>query len=156
MEKTWTDYISLAEGARQYFNGRHQHLERAFGIGHHDRFDVNLYDGVITFTSGGHPRVTAACRPAGSLSHISNTWLWAWANTNLPPTMRGLSKRARLIGKREGHPRLVEAKWPADEDDAWQVTSILLYLVKGEGAYRCPTDMGDYYVVFTEVSHVAG
>jgi len=61
------------------------------------------------------------------LSHISNTWLWAWANMNVPPKIRGLSKRARLVGTQHGYPRLVEAKWLATEEDAWQMTAILVY-----------------------------
>ncbi|MBX7185988.1 MAG: hypothetical protein K1Y01_12665 [Vicinamibacteria bacterium] len=156
MTGTWHDYDSLAEQSLEYTNACIKRLETVFGVGHQERFDIDLLGGTLTFSSGGTPRVLAACRPAGSLSHTSNTWLWAWANFNLPPRMRGVSKKARLVGKKESYPRLVEPKWPAEEDDAWEVTAILTYLAKADGAYRCPTKKGDWFVVLSEVTHVAG
>jgi hypothetical protein len=156
MEADWPDYDSLVREASGYMDACHRNLEQTFGLGHHDRFDANLYEGTITFSSVGRSQVTANCRLAGSLSHISNTWLWAWANMNVPPKIRGLSKRARVAGTQHGYPRLAEAKWPATEEDAWQVTAILVYLTKSEGAYRCPGDQADTYLVLSEVCHVAG
>src|SRR4051812_21681471 len=49
----------------------------------------------------------------GTRSAVSNTWLWAWANTasNLPPELLVDSLALKETGQRLAIPELVEAEW---------------------------------------------
>ncbi len=144
-------YDALVSEAADYHNERQLVLAREFSIGTFDRYDVDFTVGRITFSRAGRVCLIGRCWPAGSLSHISGTWLWAWANLQYPPAMRGLSKRARRFGRAEHFTELFESKWPATENDAWRVTSILGFLVKAEGDYRCPGERVDQFLVMRDL-----
>jgi hypothetical protein len=144
-------YQALASEAADYHNERQRALARDFSIGTFDRYDVDLTVGQISFSRAGRVCLIGQCWPAGSLSHLSGTWLWAWANLQYPPSMRGLSKRARRLGRAKHFTELSERKWVATEDDAWRVTSILAFLVKAEGDYRCPGGRVDQFLVLRNV-----
>ena len=144
-------YDSLVEDAADYHNDRLLLNQQHFKIGTFERYDVDLTRGRITFSQNGRVHVVADCRPAGSLSHLSGTWLWAWANLQYPPAMRGLSKRARRLGRAQSFVELSEAKWGATEDDAWRATSILEFLAKAEGAYHCPGERVDQFLILRRI-----
>jgi hypothetical protein len=146
------EYDALVSEAADYHNERQQVLLSDYGIGTHERYDIDLTIGRITFSHAGRVCLVGRCWPAGSLSHITDTWLWAWGNLQYPPAMRGLSKRARRLGRAKGFQELAERKWPADEDAAWRVTSILGLLVRADGDYRCPGDRVDQFLVLRDLT----
>ena len=87
----------------------------------------------------------------GSISTVSNTWLWAWANPTVDAALCERLAHVRAYGDRHGIEQLVTAKWEADATDGWEMTSIVAYLLGAIGAYRTPDERGFEYMVMTSI-----
>jgi hypothetical protein len=96
-------------------------------------------------------RVVADVQFVGSISSRSGTGLWAWDNPTVSTGMTRAVQRVRRFGERRGIRRLTEAKWPADEVDGWEMTSIAARLTGAEGAYRSPEANGATFLLLTNV-----
>jgi hypothetical protein len=113
-------------------------LERDFRLGSYDHYDFDQAAGRIVFSDSGVPKVVADIQIVGDVSRRDSTWLWAWANSSVVPTMQSAARRARWVGWRRGIRPLREAHWPADQVDGWEMTSLTAKFAGAEGAYRVP------------------
>ena len=140
-------YLSLVELNR--------HCWRSFRLGDWPRYDYDLAQGTITFSKDGVAKVIAATQAVGTTSAESNTWLWAWANSSIPATaVEGLA-RVRKFGESEGLPELTVDTLPNTESLGWELTAVTTRIIGARGGYRCPSQSGFLYVVFTDLSFVS-
>src|SRR5690606_4865162 len=98
--------------------------QEAFGIGQFERYDCDLPTGRFWWSDAGITKVEARLIIVGSISTESNTWLWGWANPHLDGVEMEDIERVKAFGEERGIEKLTERKWPADEIDGWEMTSV--------------------------------
>lgn len=126
--------------------------EEQFRIGHWERWDYDFHSGTLVFSEGGAPKVITQIQAVGSTSKTSGTWLWGWANKSLPSAVTARLLAVRDFGEAEGLHELTEQRLPDDEYLGWEMTAITAQIVGAKGAYRCPSDNGFLYLVFTNLT----
>jgi hypothetical protein len=148
------EYNKFIHETQLYLMELQERHKAEYGMGDYERWDLDQNAGEIIFSDGGVPKIITEIQVVGSLSNISNTWLWSWANSSILEPLKREMNLVRQFGEERGITKLVEAKWPADESDGWTMTSITAQLIRAKGAYRCPTGNGYLFVVFTEIKRV--
>lgn len=133
------DWADLVEEAMEYTKQRQAELEETVELGRWERFDYDQKAAELTWSSEGVARVCAEARLVGSLSLSSNTWLWSWANSHVIDEARLNIDWLEAFGQDNGHERLVEAKFTADEFDAWEMAAVACLLLEADGVYRMPS-----------------
>ena len=129
--------------------------QKEFQLDSFSRFDWDPWRGELVFSTAGVPKVAARVQVVGSLSAKFKTWLWAWANPNLLAPVRQSVLKVRKFGEERGILTLIESKWAAKEADAWQMTALSDRLIDAKGAFKCPSDDGFTFMVFTEIRAVS-
>ena len=61
----------------EYLKAQQGRLVSEFGLGGHERWDYDQDTGEFIFSDGGVPKVGADFQVVGSVSTISDTWLWS-------------------------------------------------------------------------------
>ena len=151
MGDTFVDFVSTSY---DYLSQAQDRLTDVFGLGTHDRYYWDEPNKLLELSRADEPLVTARTRIVGSVSTRSGTWLWSWANTNLPRHHWEDLLEVKRFG--EGHRfwQLTTGKWEADEVDGWEMTSIAAYILQAQGAYRLPYPELYYFVLLDNVRHV--
>lgn len=144
----WKDFLANCCG---FLHERQQKLSEDYDIGSHKRWDWDQDKGELVFSNDGGPAVIAAIEFVGSISTVSNTWLWSWANFSLSENVRTLMKKVRDFGELQGYPRLTTPKWSGEEVDGWEMTSIAAYVLDALGAYRTPGETGFTFLAITDI-----
>ena len=147
-------YESERDRACEALQSKQRALREQFDLSKHGRFDWSQDQGVIVFSTNGVPKVAATIQFVGRYSTISKTWLWAWANDTVVPRMSVDSGGVRKFGRNHGFERLTSAKWPADEQDGWDMAALQAQLTAADGAYRTKTDTGYTYLTLKNVHWV--
>ena len=117
-------------------------LERDFQLGKLKRWDWDQQTGQLIFSNDGVPAVICDIAFVGSVSTVSNTWLWSWANFSLTETVRDPMDKVRVFGEERDFPKLTVPKWPAEEVDGWEMSSIAAEVLHARGVYRTPAQYG--------------
>ena len=128
-------------------------IDSQFSLSEHKRWDYDQETGLLVFSNDGVPAVIADIEVIGSISTISDTWLWSWANFNLLANVRTRINAVREFGERGGFPRLTVPKWPADQCMGWEVSAIAAHVLDAKGVYRVPTDNGFLYMAMTDIRY---
>jgi len=127
---------------------KQERMIRELGLEEHERWDVDEGAGRLVFSNNGVAAVVAEIEVVGSLSSISDTWLWSWSNFSLPQPVRGRITKVREVGEREGFSHLTTPKWAATQHDAWHMTAVAARALGAIGAYRAP---GEKVVTFLAI-----
>lgn len=144
-------YEDLAASGFEYLQARQSELMDEFRIDQHERWDWDQTSGKIVFSHQGVPQVDADIHFVGSVSTVSGTWMWAWANESLEESVKALSRSVRELGEELGYLRLAAAHWPATEEDGWEMTAIAAKALDASGAYRTGDDNGYTYMILKNV-----
>jgi hypothetical protein len=147
-------FTELVIASHQYLSEAQDRLKEVFGIGTHDRYYWDEPNMVVEFSTADEPLVTATTRVVGSVSTMSGTWLWSWANSNLASRHWQDVLEVKRFGEAKGIWQLTTAKWEADEVDGWEMTSIAAHILRSQGAYRLPYPHTYYFVLLDNVRHV--
>jgi hypothetical protein len=129
-------------------------LERRFGIGGHDRYDVDVEKETIIFSSGGQPRVVARATLVATFSHASRTLAWGGGNRNLPESVR---KAAAALVDSILERDMWELSTPlfaSDEPTAWALCALVCEHAGAAGVYRSPSEGGVVYLLLRDVRAV--
>jgi hypothetical protein len=145
------EYAEFLTDAHAYLTARQAALDSAYHLGSYQRYDWDQGTEQIVFSDSGVAKVVADIQFVGSTSTLSGTWLWAWDNPTVDARLRRDVLRVRDYGRRHGIRKLTRAKWPADEVDGWEMTSISAKLLQAEGAYRSPGENGASFLLLRNV-----
>ena len=147
--------------AQQFSEFRHQAVhelmrlnelcEKEFQISSWPRWDYDFERGTLTFSQEGIPKVLASIQVIGTTSVSGGTWMWGWANEGLPPNVTKAVAKVRAFGEAQRIPELTEAELPDDEYFGWGMTAVAAKLLEAKGAYRCPSENGFVYVVYSSI-----
>jgi hypothetical protein len=116
------------------------------------RYDYDLKDATLIFSKDGVPGVITSIQVVGTTSESEGTWLWSWANDSLPSDVTEEMKTVRAFGESENVRELTEPRVADDEYKGWEMTAIATKLIGGKGAYRCPSNDGFIYFVYTDLA----
>lgn len=144
----WEELLGTAIDYAQQCQAR---LESEFRMMDWERFDLDQESGQFTWSSNGTVRVRANMRFAGTLSLTSETWLWSWANDTILEQARRDVEWLEAFGRENDLIRLVHAKGPAEEADAWELASVACYLLQADGVYRAPSEDVHSFLVLDDV-----
>ena len=151
----------ISEEFRDYLTEAHDYLTTqqdicrdTFGLNSYERWFYDQHTGLLEFFNGDTIKLRIKYQEVGSVSKISNTWLWAWDNPNLVDGIATESFRVKEFGELEKYERLTKSKWIADEVDGWEMTSIMAYLLNAKGAYRISGENVFSYVIFMDIDEM--
>ena len=144
-------FEGLVEAAASYLTDCQHHLEQEYRLSKWSRYDWSQETRQLVFSDGGAPKVIADIQFVGSVSTKTDTWLWAWDNDSVNPSLFEALLRVRQYGEAHGFPHLTSPKWSAHEVDGWEMTSIAAFLLRAKGAYRSPRENGFTFMIITSV-----
>lgn len=134
---------------------RMDRVQKEFRLDAYKQFAWDPWRGEIVFANGGVPGVVARIQVAGVLAGKKNpVWTWAWAKPDLLAPVKQAALRVRQFGEERGILSLIQAKWPAQEADAWQMTAVTCRLVDAAGAFKCPGADASTFLVLTDIRGV--
>ena len=151
---TYLEFESFSAQAGDYLQMRVEKAKMEFGIGGFSRYEYDLHRGEIWWSEVNGPKIRGKVTIVGSISTVSNTWLWAWANKHFDDVCVGEIARVRDFGQSEGITKLIEAKWEAGEVDGWGMTSVAARLLEAQGAYRSPNEKGFLFMLYDNLEHI--
>lgn len=138
-----------------YLQAMQDTFMKAYNIGDCERWDWDQEMGTLIFSHEGKPTVECDVHFVGTLSTLSKTWMWAWANQSLSDKVKEQSRLVRRIGDERQFLPLACPKWSADETDGWEMTAIMAKAVGAIGAYRTPDENGFVYMVVSKARWVS-
>lgn len=147
----WQRFVS---DAIEELETKQDRLQERFDLSKHERWDLDQQTGEIVFSNAGVPAVAARFQFVGSTSTVSDTWLWSWANFSLERSNVEEMLTVRTFGEAQRFATLIVPKWPAAEEDGWELTAVATKVLDAEGAYRAPTEAGFVFMALTEVRRV--
>lgn len=127
------------------------HSER-WGLGSAQRWDLDQEAGVIRWTFGDHV-AEAPVQVLGSHSPAVPSWLWAWGNTSLPPSLCTASIDVREWGIAHGHAALTTPHLEGvSEEQAGDLACIAFGVLRSTGFYAAPAGRTRLFLVFGAVT----
>jgi hypothetical protein len=148
------EYWEFERNSFQHLIELNKRLETTFKIGSYQRWDYDQQTCECVFSNDGAPKVVAKFQVVGSFSTAAKTWLWSWANASILETACDQINRVREFGVTHEITKLIEAKWDADEPDAWEMTAVSAAIIGAMGAYRCPSKTGFLFLIYTDIHFV--
>lgn len=154
-ERNWLHdeaaFDRLVSEACQYLESAQDVLKKQYRLDAYERYDWNQETGQLAFSHGGIARVIADIVFVGSLSTVTNTWLWSWANRSHLEHVKAPMRKVRDFGDKHRYHKLAAAHWKAVETDGWNMTAVAAQLLKAQGAYRTPSESGCTFMVMSRV-----
>ena len=148
-----SEFEILRKEAYNYLIEQQKIIEDTYGIHKYEDWFYDQETGIITFSNAETKDkiVEIQYEEVGSISTISKTWLWSWANPHIEPKVKTEIEIVRDYGQENDLESLTKSKWFADEYDAWEMTAISAYLMKAKGAYRFPLENTFSFVIYKEI-----
>ncbi len=141
IQVTELDTISfddLSKKAYEYLNKQQDICNTVYRIHSYENWFYDQLTGELTFSDKGVKKLIIDYEEVGSVSEVTNTFLWAWANPHLEGRIKSDIIKVREYGHKRSFDKLVNSKWTADQYDGWEMTAISSYLMQTKGAYRVP------------------
>lgn len=152
-ERNWKQDVeafdALLGDAMEYLQERQAELYARFKLDDYPRWDWNQETAQLIFSEDGRARVVADIEFVGSISTLSGTWRWSWANASILDIAKRRIGEVRAYGDEHRFLRLASACWPAEQVDGWEMTAIAAYLIGAVGAYRPPAEYGWSFLAIT-------
>jgi hypothetical protein len=144
-------FKQLVTEANAYLRQCQDALSTDFELRRWPRYDWDQETRQLVFSEKGQPRVVADIQFVGSISTLSDTWLWSWANDTVDGPLTVSASKVKLYGEEHDIPQLYTKKWHAHEPDGWEMTAIAALLLGAKGAYRSPDDDGATFMIMSRV-----
>jgi hypothetical protein len=149
-----SEFESLSKKAYEYLNEQQKIVEETFGIHSYENWFYDQETGILTFSNSETKNkiVEIQYEEVGSISKVSETWLWSWANPHLEPKIKTEIEAVKSFGEVNNLEYLTKKKWFGDEYDGWEMIAISAYLMKAKGAYRLPLENTFTFVIYKEIN----
>lgn len=150
----YTEFEDFIRQSTAYLRACNKKAERHFGIGDYARYAYDLHRREVWWSDPDGPKVRGRVTIVGTISTISNTWLWSWANPHFNDLDLGQILEVKKFGEQETITKLIEAKWEAEEVDGWEMTCVAARLLEAQGAYRPPCENGPMFLLFDNLEFI--
>jgi hypothetical protein len=149
-------FENLSKKGYEYLNEQQAICEKKYGIGAYENWFYDQLTGELTFSDQGVKKLIIDYEEVGSVSEVTNTFLWAWANPHLEEGIKSEIIRVKEYGQKRNFEKLTNPKWTADQYDGWEMTAIASYLLQTKGAYRVPNAENKLfsYMIFKNIRRV--
>lgn len=127
-------FEELSKISYEYLNEQQAICQEEYLLGLDKKWYYDQETGLIIFYNDDKIILRIKFEAVGSVSQVSNTWLWAWANDSVLENTTTEILKVKEHGWRAGFEKLVNSKWEADMYDGWEMTAISAYLLKAKGA----------------------
>lgn len=146
-------FNDLSKTAYDYLNKQQEICHAVYKMEMYQNWFYDQVTGKLIFHDNGLKKLVVDYEVVGSVSEMTNTFLWAWANPNLEEKVRSKMIKVREYGEKRGFKKLIDSMWTADQYDGWEMTAISAYLLEAKGAYRIPVDDGKLfmYMIFKNI-----
>jgi len=88
--------------------------------------------------------------PVGTFSNKSNTWMWAWENTNSIEKNKLATLKIKEFGIQSKFKELTEGHFEGDKFTGWEMTAMTNHILNGIGGYRVEVDHLEKYFLIVE------
>ena len=149
-----TAWQSLVASSVAYLQEQQSVLMRDFRLGEHQRWDWDQERGELTFSNDGKVAVVCGIVMTGSLSLVSGTWLWSWANESILEPLKEPLIELREFGAEREFEKVAGACWSGTEEDGWEMTAVAAKFLGALGAYRSPKEEGFTFMAITSARWV--
>ena len=144
-------YNVLLKQSREYLLKQQDIITRQFGLNDYERMDYEQDTGKMIFTVKDGRKVIMSFQVVGSISDRSNTWMWSWDNPYLLENVTEGMFKVKEYGEKNGLEKLVNPRWPGNDDDGWEMTAIATWVLKAKGAFSFLSDEMLVFVVFKDI-----
>lgn len=144
-------FDEFSQVAYDYLIEQQEIIKKKYNIHQYENWFYDQETGILTFSNNQDNIVEFYYEEVGSISKISNTWLWSWANPHLEEKIKTDINAVKIFGENNNYQLLTKRKWLADDYDGWEMTAVSAYLLKAIGAYRIPLENTFTFVVYKEV-----
>jgi len=146
-------YIQMLQNCVEEIQMKNTNLQKNYGFGKYDRWDMNQGDGKLIFSENGEPKVICDIMMLGSYSIDSKTWRWSWANDTVVPELKNNFEKVKEYGKQNSYDDLIDDEFGTDEAGAWEMSAIATKILGGKGIYRAPCDNIYIFMMIKEISN---
>jgi hypothetical protein len=77
MKMTEAEFGQFEHDSAEYLKAQQDILRDEYSLGGYERWDYDQETGEFIFSDGGIPKLIANFQVVGSISTVSNTWLWS-------------------------------------------------------------------------------
>ena len=131
-------------------------LGSAYGVGTYASFWFDQESASLEFRDAdGKPHLNARIVPLGSHSGKSDTWMWAWGNESILPTLRVLAEPLKELATETGQSVLRERTLNVTPEMPWELTALSVQHLGALGAYRARGRDSDLYLAIMDVKRIA-
>jgi hypothetical protein len=144
LERQWDDLVARLDA-------KNADLERRFGLSRRARYDVDIEQEHIVFSSAGEAPVAARATLIGTFSLASRAFGWGGYGKHLPERVRRAS--AALVDSilERDMWELGTPAFAADDATAWALAALVCDRASGEGVYRSAREGGTVYLLLRDV-----
>jgi len=151
---TEDETLDLIEDASEYLIEKNRLSEEKYQIGSYARYHYDQETEELIWSTGGVPKVAAKIQFVGSISKMSNTWLWSWANDSVLTKSKRDIYKVKAFGEKHSIRKLIDAKWSAEEVDGWEMAGVAAKLLDAAGAYKSPDTHCDTFLIYSQIDWV--
>lgn len=147
-------FSALSKKAYAYLNKQQEICDSVYKISTYQNWYYDQATGELTFSDNGVKKLIIDYEEVGSVSEVTNTFLWAWNNPHLEEKVKAEIGKVKEYGLKRRFEKLSNPKWAADQYDGWEMTAIASYLLQAKGAYRVPTSNGKLFsfMIFKKIT----
>ncbi|WP_395683611.1 DUF6882 domain-containing protein [Dokdonella sp.] len=132
------EFDAFVADALAELDAKQSALEKAHGLGRHERFDADFERATLRFSDGGTPVAEAMVVPVASFVPSSGSLVWWRTNRNLPEATRAHGYDHAALAAFTGMDVFAQRAIECDEDMAWEITAMACKHAGLEGAYVAP------------------
>lgn len=151
------EILEFRQSSNWTMRERMDKVQKEHKLDSYKQFAWDAWRGELVFSNAGAPGVVARIQVVGTLSAGKNpVWTWAWAKPELLAPVRRAVLDVRKFGEERGILALIQAKWPAQESDAWSMTAVACRIADAAGAFKAPGPESSVFFVFTDIRSAGG
>jgi len=148
----WTDaqIDEYVAGAFKLLESVQDQLEKEYGFGHFERWDLDQESRNLTLSNSSGSAVT--CKVYALGTYGGGFWKWAWANSSLLDGFSRKSNEMKKLASIIGLDVFEAESFEADENMPWEIAGMALKEIGGLGVYRCPSKQSELFVLIESIT----
>ncbi|MFA9274936.1 MAG: DUF6882 domain-containing protein [Candidatus Aquirickettsiella gammari] len=137
-------FITLANEEMQQQQTQHA---AQWQYGKEKGWSADLAAGVIAFQFANEYTGTCKFQAIGTYSEQDHCFVWSWAQSNIPVTLREHANLAKEWGQSKDHAAFTQKSVTCSMDDAWSYAAVVRKLAGANSVYR--GRIGNRYIFMT-------
>lgn len=127
-------------------------LMGCYGLGQHERFEVDLVAGKLRFYDAGELALEADVTPIGTHVPEKSSWQWAWGNVSFPDEVRARAAKVKELAQRTEAEAFNARTLEIDEEQSWGLLAMACEHLGAIGAYTFPNRNARLYVAIDRIT----